>query len=349
MTAGVPIRPQCVKLYVSYYVETQYAQAFNNSAITKLFNPNSPILFDVSQTREDDADTIKGYEFPYDPDADVITAQDATAPMTFRAYLNVLGWMMALLTGTDSVTASAPNYTHVFKYKDACAGDQLPSTNLITMFGTDTASFYKLKGACLNEMKLSVDKAGIGQITGNFQSDGTITVVNTFSPASSTIATADPVAGVMADFKWCDYGGSLVSQKSRFMGADFTVNNNLDVADGRACIAANTVYLGSLRMGNRTTTLSVKVTGHQGDEFYTAYLAKTKKDIEFSLTLSATRSIVIRAKKVTIASIKPSFSGIRDTIEVTFKTYYETADSAPWTVTIMNGDAAYLLPITPSM
>jgi hypothetical protein len=341
-------RPQCLKLCASYYVESSYGVAFNNSAITKLFNPNEPALFELSQTREDDSSTIKGHEFAIDPDADVITAQDAASTINFRAYLNVLGWLCSLITGTDTVVASAPNYTHTFKIQDACVNDQAPSTNLVTMFTGDTASYYKWTGACLNEFKLTVDKAGVANVSAQFQTDGKVTVVNTFS-VPATITSADPIAGVNADFLMGPYGGALVSKKSAFMGADFTINNGLDVADGRANIAANTIYLGSLRLGNRAVTFNVKMNSHQGDEYWQAYIAKTKLDIQLTLTISATRSIDIRIKKATIGSIKPSFSGIRDTSEITFKAYYEAAESSPWVITIINGDSAYLVPITAGM
>jgi hypothetical protein len=345
---GIPKRPQCVKFAASYYVETSYGAAFNNSAITKLFNPNEPVLFELSQNREDDAPTIKGYEFPFDVDADVIIGQDVSASYSFRGYLNVLGWLFSLITGTDSVVDSAPTYTHTFKIQDACVSDQVPSTNIITSFTSDTASYYKFTGVAVNEVKLAVDKAGVTTVSGSFQTDGKVTVVNTFTPPT-TINTVDVTAGVQADFKMGDYGGSLTSYKSLFLGADFSINNNLDVPDGRANFANNTIYLSALRFGNRAITLNVKMQGHQGDEFWQAFIAKTKKDIELTLTISATKSLSIRIKKCTIISIKPGFNGIRDMNDIAFKAYYETADSSPWVITIINTDAKYLLPITAGM
>jgi hypothetical protein len=342
------MRPQCLKLCASYYVESSYGVAFNNSAITKLFNPNEPALFEVAQTREDDADTIKGHEFAVDPDADIITAQDAQAAINFRAYLNVFGWLCSLITGTDTVVNSAPNYTHTFKIQDACVSDQVKSTNLVTMFSNDTALYYKWSGVGLNEMKLAVDKQGVATVSGQFITDGKVTVVNTFS-APASVSSADPVSGVNADFLMGTYGGTLTSRKSNFLGAEFTINNNLDLADARMAIAANTIYLGSLRLGNRAVTFNVKMTGHQGDEYWQAYIAKTVLDVRLTLTLSATKSIDIRIKKCTIASIKPSFSGIRDVNEISFKAYYENSESSPYVITVKNTDAQYLIPITAGM
>jgi hypothetical protein len=349
-------RPQCTRLYASYYIETSYGVAFNDSAITKLFAPNDPVIFDIPQTREDDADIIKGYEFPYDETADVIVAQDVSAPITFRGYLNILGWMFSLITGTDTVVNSAPTYTHTFKIQDACVNDQPPSTNVITEFTNDTASYYKFKGVCLGELKITIDKPGVATVTGTLVGDGTVTPDNTYS-GITTLTNADVVAGVDVgsafggDFKQGPYGGSLVSYKSLFMGADFTINNGLDVADGRLNFAANAKYLGSLRFNKRVVTLNVKVQGHQGDLFWVAFLAKTKLDVQLTAAPSATRSLDIRIQKCTIASIKQSFNGIRDQNEITYKAYYESTGSinSPWVVTILNGDAAYLLPITPGM
>jgi hypothetical protein len=349
-------RPQCTKFYASFYIETSYGNAFNDSAITKWFAPNDPVLFEIPQTREDDADIIKGYEFPYDTDADVIVAQDVSAPITFRGYLNILGWMFSLISGTDTVVNSAPNYAHTHKIQDACVNDQPPSTNVVAVFANDTASYYKFKGVCLGELKIVVDKPGVAIVTGTLVGDGTVTLDNTFS-GSSTLANVDVISGVDVgsayggDFKQGPYGGSLVSYKSLFMGAEFTINNGLDIADGRLNFAANAKYLGSLRFGKRSVALTVKVQGHQGDLFWQAYLAKTKLDVQLTIAKSATRSIDIRIQKCTIASIKESFNGIRDQNEITYKAYFEDTGSinSPWVVTILNGDAAYLLPITPGM
>lgn len=337
-------RPQCTRIAASYYIETQYGSAFNDSGIDKLFPPNEPILFEVTQGREDDTETIKGYEFPYDPDEDVIISQDAAVPFNFRGYLNVLGWLFSLIAGSDSVVDSSPNYTHTFKIQDACVNDQPPSTNLVTGYLSDTASYYKWTGVCVNELKVTVDKPGVASVTGSFQTDGQVTVDNTFAWPSS-ISAADVISGVDADFLMDDYGGSPSSYKTKFMGAEFTLNQNLDIADGRKNFANSSLYLDSLRFGDRAIALMVKMQGHQGDEFWVDYLAKTAKDIELLLTLSATRTFSFRCKKVTIASIRPGFDGIRDMNEITFKAYYEDADSSPWVVTIQNGDAAYLLPI----
>jgi hypothetical protein len=347
-----PKRPQCTRIAVSYYVESSFGVAFNDSAITKLFPPNEPVLLDLSQTREDDSTIIKGHEFAVDTDADVIVAQDVSMPFTFRGYLNLLGWLFSLITGTDSVTGTGTAYSeHTFKIQDACVNDQPPSTNVITSFVGDTASYYKMKGMCLNELKIAIDKPGVPTVSGTFLTDGTVTCCGaTYTPPTS-ITAADVLAGIYSDFLTANYGATLASKKSLFMGADFTVNQNLDVADGRLTFADGSKYLKNLRFGNRVVTLVVKVQGHQGDEFWVDFLAKTPKVVQLSCTLSASRSLVIDIPKATIASIKQSFNGIRDMNEITYKAYFETTGSlnSPFKVTIRNGDAAYLLPVTAGM
>ena len=341
-------KPQCTRLAASYYVETQYGVEFNNSAINKLFNPNEPAVFDIVQGKEDDGPTIKGHEYPVDPDADVVISQDISAPINFRAYLNVLGWLFSLIAGSDSVVDSDPVFTHTFKIQDLCTSDQPPSTEIVAGFIGDTSSYYKFKGVCVNELKITVDKAGVAQVSGTLQTDGTISVENDFS-WPSTISSADVMSGVDADFKMDDYEGSPVSYANKFMGAEFTLNQNLDVNDGRLNFADSALYLNSLRFGDRTVGLMVKMQGHQGDEFWQDFLAKTVKDIELILSTSATRLFSFRCKKVTIANIKQGFQGIRDMNEITFKAYYEETESSPWVVTIINGDQQYLIPITVGM
>lgn len=347
---GAPKRPQCTRFAASYYVETAFGVAFNNSAITKLFPPNEPVLFDMTQTREDDSTIIKGHEFAVDPTADVIVAQDISSPFNFRAYLNVLGWLFSLVTGSDSVTGSQTAYTHIFKVADACVNDQPPSTDFITSFVGDTLSYYKFKGACLGELKLAVDKPGVPTVSGTFFTDGTVDVATAYTPPT-TISAADVIAGIQSDIMMDTYTGSAAttSKKTLFMGLDFTVNQNLDVADGRLNFADSSKYLKSLRFGNRVVTLVIKMQGHQGDEFWQDFIAKTVKTIKYTCTIDVARSITIEINKCTIASIKPGFNGIRDMNEITYKAYYNTTDSSPFVVTIKNQDAAYLLPITAGM
>ena len=349
---GAPKRPQCTRIAVSYYIETAFGQSFNDSAITKLFPPNEPVLLDVVQAREDDSTIIKGHEFPVDTDADVIVAQDVSMPFNFRGYLNLLGWLFSLVGGTDSVTGTGTAYSeHTFKIQDACIIDQPPSTNVITSFVGDTASYYKMKGMCLNELKIAIDKPGVPTVSGTFLTDGTVTCCGASYTPPTAITAADVLAGIYSDIQMCNYGGSLATKKTLFMGADFTINQNLDVADGRLNFADSSKYLKNLRFGNRVVTLVLKMQGHQGDEFWVDFLAKTVKAIQLTVTLSASRSLEINIPKCTIASIKQSFNGIRDMNEITYKAYFESTGSlnSPWEVVIRNGDAAYLLPITPGM
>ncbi|MDP4272615.1 MAG: hypothetical protein Q8909_21205, partial [Bacteroidota bacterium] len=170
----------------------------------------------------------------------------------------------------------------------------------------------------------------------------------TFPDAS---ASADVLRGIQADFKTGYYGsaGSVTSKKSILMSAEFGINNNLDVADGRLMLASAGIYLSSLRFGNRAVTLTVRVQGHQGDEFWQDYNADAIKQVELRLDVSASRYMIISIPKCKIASIKQSFNGIRDMNEITYKAFYETAESSPFIVTIRNGVADYLLPITPGM
>ncbi len=347
------LRPQCIKLAVSYFKETSYGQAFNNTGIDKMFTLDTVPLLDVSQTREDDADALnKGYEFPHDTAQDIVTIQNAQLPLAFRGSLSCLGWLCSLITGTDNVVDSAPNYTHTFKIQDGCVSDQPPSTDVITALTADADSFYKLTGCCLNDAKIVIDKPGNVIISGTMYSDGKLTPAPTYAFPGS-YADADTLRGIQVEFWSADYGQTLVDKSAKFMSAEFTLNNNLDLNDGRLCFADSNQYLSSLRFGNRAITFTVRVNGHQGDEWWQDWQYDSGqgkvKDIELKLTISALKSMSIRCKKVKIAQIKSSFNGIRDQNEITYKVFYEDADSSPFVVTIMNTVAAYLKPITPGM
>lgn len=337
-------RPQCNRMALSYYKETAYGSAFNDSALTLMFAPNTPTILDMTQTREDDAATIKGYEFPFDTDMDLCIAQDVQIAYDFPGNLNLLGWLFSLLAGADTVTTTGTSYAHTFKIQDACTMDQAVSTDLILGLIGDTSSFYRVKGVCLGDMKLSVSKPGRVQATGTFHTDGTITRVSSFSMPQFSSA-ADVVLGINSDFLIGPAGGGLTSKKSLFMGFDLTINNNLDIADARLLFAGANQYLSSLRFGNRTLTMTLRVQGHQGDEFWGYWLNDTVLHVQFILTKTSalgTRNLIVDLPKCKIAQIKQSFNGIRDQNEITFKMFYNQADASPYILTVTNAVPAYL-------
>jgi hypothetical protein len=344
------LRPQCYRMAVSYFKETSFGVAFNNSAIDKAFEVDTPALLGVTQTREDDAAIIKGHEFPADTAVDIVAAQDIQVPLAFRGNLSVLGWLFALATGADSVTASSPDYVHTFKVMDGCISDQLPSSEMILGSEGSKESLQKVKGGVVNEARVVIDKPGIVTVSGTVFTDGSMSTQSSYTFPATT-SSAGTLKGIQADFKMGNYGSAstITSKKTILMSAEFGINNNLDVADGRLMLAAAGIYLSSLRFGNRAVTMTVRVQGHQGDEFWVAWQADTVLDIELRLDVSASQFMSIRMHKAKIASITQSFQGIRDQNEITFKAFYETSDLSPFVITVANSVAAYLLPVTAGM
>jgi hypothetical protein len=348
MTA-TPKRPQCTRLAASFYVETAYGTVFNDSAITKLFTPVVPAILDLAMTADSDAEDIKGHEFPEDVDRDVLVTQDVQLPVQFPSTLSCLGWLMSLISGADSVVSSSPVFTHTFKIQDMCTSDQPPSTNLIAGFVGDVNSFYKMKGACLNELKITCDKPGNLTVNCTFISDGSLTVRSSYTFPTTT-SHSKLLRGTQADFFTANHGVTPVTKKDLFLGFDFTYSLNLDTADGRAAYAYNNdAYLHALRFGNRAISLIVRVQGHQGDEFWVDHLARTAKDTYVKVSYDASNYIKIQLPLCKIDSIKESFAGIRDQNELTYKAFYHASDSSPVIVVVANDVAAYLLPITVGM
>jgi hypothetical protein len=254
-----------------------------------------------------------------------------------------LGILNAFTLGVDVVSGGAPNFTHVFKMGDMCIDDQLASSAWVLGLVGHVESIYTVKGVVMNELHVTMDSPGRLTVTGTALTDGTMTAAQTY--IFPTISAAqDPILGSQSDFLTADYSITpLVSKKAKFRGFEFTINNNLDLGDGRSNIATAGKYLSSLRTGNRTIELTITVEGHQGDEFWLDFMDEQVKDVQVTVASSPDRSYDIRIKKAKLASIAQSFDGIRDVLELTYKAFYDPAELTPVIVTVKNGDAAYLL------
>ncbi len=336
------VRPQCVKIATSLKKETAYGTAITpDTNIDQLWTPNEPVLLEMSQERSDDAELIKGHEFPADPAKDIVFAQDVQIPFSFPSSLEAIGGLMAWATGADAPSGVSPNFTHQYKAQDLCAGDQYLSTNWILGFVGDTASFKLVKGLIVNELRIAYNGQGYLTVSGTAFCDGTLTDKPAFTfPATS--AFVDFILGNQGDFLTADAGSGLVSKLAKFRGFEFGINNNLDVGDARTLVAAGGKFLPELRPGNREYSLTVSVEGHQGDEFWIDYEAETEKDVQLTVTKNVNRSLDLRFRSCKISNISQSFDGIRDVNEITYKLFFNSTDNSPFLATVKNGIAEYL-------
>lgn len=339
------VRPQCVKMAFTYIKESTYGNAVADGNINKLFEPYEPLLIDIAQTRIDDTDTIKGYEFPLNTDLDIITAQDINIPFSFPASMPLIGWLFAFAMGSANSSGNNNNYVHNMVPLDLCVDDQPPSMSWILGFGNDSNSVFKVKGLCINELKLALDKQGQLTVSGTAFTDGTMTSAANFNFAALASNTIDIPFSSHGDFLSANNGSNRVSKKTVLRGFDFAITNNLDLADGRSNIVSSNKTLTSLRSGNRQYVLTVRVEGHQGDEFYTDYMNATVKDVEVNVTISATRMIQIVFPKCKLINWKQSFDGIRDVCELVYKPFMDTAQTpdTPVLITVKNGDTQYFV------
>lgn len=336
-----PIRPQCSRIVMSFNKESAYGTAVLDANINKLYEPNEALLLELAQERIDDADTIKGHEFPVVSALDIITGQNITVPLNFPSSCSVLGLLWALALGNVAVAGISPDFTHTLKMVDACVNDQLPSTSWMLGLVGDTASKFRVKGVVINELKLAMQGLSRFALTGSALSDGNFDLSTVAFPATSS--HADWLTGSMADFLLGNSGGALTSQKTILRSFEIGVNNNLDVADGRGNPADATKFLKALRLGNRSISVQVVVDGHQGDARWTDFTAETMKDVQITLTKSAARSFDFRVKNCKVMSIAQSFDGIRDVLTINYKAFFTAADASPIVVIVKSGDAAYLV------
>jgi hypothetical protein len=339
------IRPQCSRVVLSYYQESDltgspaadYGTQVPDSHIDKMFEPKEPVILDMTQNRIDDAAYIKGHEWPQDTNLDVVIAQDISIPFSFPMSLSLAGILYALALGSYSVAANgAGKYIHTMVALSACTLDQLPSSSWILGLIGDVNSKFLVKGVVVNELKLVLDNAGPLTLSGTAFTDGTLTAKPTFVFPTALSADVYPVAAT-GDFKIDN-----ASYKTTFRSFEFTISNNLDLADGRSNVINAGIYLTELRFGSRAYALAVKMDGHQGSTIWNLWTAETIMELDVEVVYSATQKITINFPKVKIAQCKQSFDGIRDVLDVTFKIFYDTVDATPITVKVYNATPEYL-------
>jgi len=336
-------RPQCNKFETSFTKETAYGTAVADGSINKRYDPQEPIILGLTKTKVDDADRIKGHEFPTDPtNKDIIIARDIEIPFSFDSSVEILGILGATFFGADVVSGTMPNFVHTLKIADLCVLDQFPSMSAVLGLTGDTASFLTTKGVLVNELRIVLDSQGFLTVSGTFFTDGSLTVTagHVFQTTEHPV---DYIVGTEADFLTADAGAGVVSKKSLLRGFELSMTNNLDVGDARSNVAAAGVNLGSLRVGNREFSLTVTVEGHQGDEFWLDMDSDQEKDVQLKVTKNANRELDVNINSCKIENITTRFDGIRDVADLEYKMFYHTATASPIEFIVRNGDAAYLI------
>lgn len=336
-------RPQCTRIGMSFVAESAYGTQVAAGSIDKLYEPLEPVLPNWTQTRIDDAEDIKGHEFPENTGLDIVTAQDCEIPFSFPASYSIVGLLFSFMLQDMTVTGTADPYTHEVHIVDACSSDQLDSTTWMLGFIGDTDSYHIAKGLIINELTLTMDNQGRLVISGTAFTDGSMTFDNSYTFPTTTAHGTDFLLGTDCDFKMDASGGSPTTRASIFRGFELTLSNNLDQADGRSNIAAvSGPTLSSLRFGNRAVSLMTHFEGYHSDEFYDLWLNKTNQEIVVECVKSASRSFSMTATYARVANINESFDGIRNVIDVEWKLFYDDTPAAPAVFTIKNADAAYV-------
>lgn len=240
------------------------------------------------------------------------------------------------------MTGVNPDFVHTYKAADLCALDQFPSVSAVLGLTGDTASFLTVKGLLVNELRIVLDSQGYLGVSGTFFADGSLAVTagHTFQTVEDPV---DYIVGTEADFLTANAGAGVVSKKTLLRGFEISMSNNLDVGDARSNVAAAGALLGSLRAGAREFNLTVTVEGHQGDQFWIDMDADTEKDVQLTVTKSATRLLQIDINSCKIENITARFDGIRDVLDLQYKLFYNTTDASPIVFIVKNKDAAYLI------
>ena len=247
------------------------------------------------------------------------------------------------------------SYVHRMHAADICTRDQYPSATWITGHTPRQESYIICPGAIVNDLNISVsDKGWIG-LTGTAYSDGRIeslpmadaAVIDMLLAMRTEAAINFPI-GPNIDFITTLGGMSGLSRQAKIRGFEFTINNSLDREDGHGNIAASGIYLGSMRVGDRAYTMNVTVEGHQGDEFWKEYRDDLVTSAEIRMPIvnnmgvvSSNRYAYLKIPVCTVDTITPGFDGIRSTLQIAYKPFFDSTIASPVELEIRNNVPEY--------
>lgn len=142
-------------LVLSPKIQLTWGEYLADAAMTlrQRFNPSTVFTKDLSR-RSDQMAAGKGSEFATNTQ---ITARDTKGTLTSEADAELLGWMMALLFGVETVTGVAPGpYTHTFSIPLIDATMQ-PTT----IYVEETADQkFEMCDMCASSLSLTVPERG---------------------------------------------------------------------------------------------------------------------------------------------------------------------------------------------
>src|SRR5687767_6452169 len=138
------LRPQNAFLVLPIAVkEAAYSTAVADGSITSMFALSEPSLSETMLEWEDDADEIKGHEFPADLTKRTELFRDTTIPAVFPASTEIAGLLFAQALGALTTTGAGDPYTHTITAQDGRTSDQLPSISLVQGIRGQTATYKK--------------------------------------------------------------------------------------------------------------------------------------------------------------------------------------------------------------
>ena len=315
--------------------EAAYGTAVADGSITKWYPISEPVNVEVMQERVYDTEHIKGHEFALDTAQQTTLFQDATVPVTFPASAETAGLLYSLALGTVGTTGAGP-YVHTITAQAGTTSDQLPSTSFVVGTRGQTATYWKYKGACVNEVKYSCENRGRNTLSATFFTDGTETDASAFTLPTAVTATV-PFWGKNATFQMANSGSALVSYTTLLRSFEVTLNNSLSREDAHSLIGGGT-SLTALRFATRSMGFTVKIWGSKGDAFYTSdFLSATLKDVELKVTNGSNDYLTFNFDRCLITDVKSSFDDIRNVLELTFLPYVITASTGISPVSIIVG------------
>jgi hypothetical protein len=342
--AATALRPQSNFVIMAHTPkEASYGTVVSAGSIVDMFPLQAPTMAEFKKTRVDDMAQIKGHEFALDTAQLTTTAQDVSFPLSFPAAAETAAMLFAFGLGSVSMSGSGDPYSATITAQNGTVSDQLPSTSIVMGVKGQTGTYKEYKGCVMNEVKFGVENRGRASLTATVMSDGTETDASAFTIPSAVSATS-PFWGKNATIAIGNAGSGTTDYSALLQSFDVTWNNNLSLEDAHSLIAAGPT-LNVLRFGTRTCSLSIKLWGSIADSFYASdFQSDTLKDIEISVTNSANRLITFSFSRCIIDTVKPTFSSIRNVLELTIKPFVITASTgiSPVSILVKTANATYL-------
>jgi hypothetical protein len=328
------VQPKFLRnLVLSPNSQTAWNTALADANLTQRQRFDGGAILERTITRRSDIE-YSGKGSPFATNGQITSYDTKFTGLKCEASAWLVGYICALLMGTDTATGTASPYVHTFDF-DNSTRTAVPTT----VYVEDTEDVhYVCPDMCVNDCTFTI--SDIGAIMAE------LTMIGTGYQNTHTIATMPDLPTdtyLLGSDAALMFGpvGSTASFIGRHMSTTFKMDNQLVVHKA----PGGGLYGIFVRKGNPKFSLSTTFAAKDTDDIYTLFENDTACDYALTVNSGAAAQMTISIPAMHLKTTKLGLDGdmIVWQVENDETTNYQAADVPPVTVTVTNPVASYLV------